>query len=492
MNKREENIVDELTEELQDTLEETVSEEVSESISEESEPKELEQQLNKKRNRVIIGITIVVLVIACIIGFMSCSNDEPDTTVQEEVEEKELPIITLKDEDTVVTGINQEVALQDVVRSIESEVGVESVLVEWNDMEEESTDGKEDATTEEETSDSEKDATEEKVVIADIKDGKEKNGVPAKSITFKEKGTYVINITAVDTEGGETVMPVTFEVGDELLSYVKGIKDWTVEKGSKDVDFMDGVTWDKEYVTSVTVDSSKVKLDTVGSYDLVYTVKGKITNEESTVTKKVTVKVIDEKTAQKKADEGEKVVTSGNEVKKDSSGNKPSGTTTSGGTNNSGNSNSQGSTKPSQPSSSDNNNNQGNNQGNTAKPSTPSTPSEPAHTHTWVTVPAQTHTVNHPAETHQEDQGWDESKWVHTGVTCGCGAVFSSVAEWDAHISSYVDYGDFSHPCHYSDNYEQQTVHHENWVTVVDREAWVETVVDVPAYQKCSTCGKTK
>lgn len=521
MDEREENTVEELAEEIQNALEEateTLSKEVSESEPEEAEPEENEPEEEeqkpdrKKKNRIIIGVVIAVIVIACIIGFMSCSNNEKESEPVETEEEQETapPIITLKDEDTVVTGINREIALQDVVKSIESEVGIESVVVELEDStEEESKDAEstdtesKDAKSTEEKEESTDSESKDVVIISDIKDGKEVNGVPAMSLTFKEEGTYVINVTAIDTEDGETVMPITFEVGGELLSYVQGLRDWSVEKGSKDIDFMDGVTWDKEHVSSVTVDASKVKLDTVGSYDLVYTIKGKIANEETTITKKVTVKVVDEKTAQEKADAGEKVTTTGNEVKKDSSGNKPSGVTSSNSSNSgsqstgtkpssSGSQSSgQGGTKPSQ--SSGNSNSSGSTNSSGGSTNSGSNSSTQAHTHTWVTVPAQTHTVNHPAETHQEDQGWDEEIKGATHWVCGCGADFTSVKALHDHQGSYADNGDFSHPGNSHTYIEpSQWVHHENWVTVVDREAWVETVVDVPAYQKCSVCGATK
>lgn len=519
MDEREENTVEELAEEIQNALEEateTLSKEVSESEPEESEPEESEPEEEeqkpdrKKKNQIIIGVVIAVIVIACIIGFMSCSNNEKESEPVETEEEQETapPIITLKDEDTVVTGINKEIALQDVVKSIESEVGIESVVVELADSteEEESKDAESTDAESKDTKSKDAESTEEKeestdteskdvVVISDIKDGKEVNGVPAMSLTFKEEGTYVINVTAIDTEDGETVMPITFEVGGELLSYVQGLRDWSVEKGSKDIDFMDGVTWDKEHVSSVTVDASKVKLDTVGSYDLVYTIKGKIANEETTITKTVTVKVVDEKTAQEKADAGEKVTTTGNEVKKDSSGNKPSGVTSSNSSNSGSQSSSQGSTKPSssgsqstgtKPSQSSGNSNSS---GSTNSGSNSSTQ---AHTHTWVHV---------DAVTHQEDQGYDEqylisaevpSQWVSTGlvkhyVCTTCGADFTDVDALSRHGNENFHAGDTSYNVetgYWTDPIPAQygTRHVEKWVTVVD----------TPAYDYCSGCGARK
>ena len=148
-----------------------------------------------------------------------------------------------------------------------------------------------------------------------------------------------------------------------------------------------------------------------------------------------------------------------------------------------------------------------NNGGSSSKPNSGSNNSnsgsssnnKPSHTHTWVNV---TKTVNHPAETHQEDvyenrqvkvkDAWDEKVWVKTLNFCNqCGYSTTSGSAMDEHL---LEYG---HSSSSKDIYE--TVHHDavyetqrvkvGTKTVTDKAAWTETVV---TGQKCSFCGETK
>lgn len=145
--------------------------------------------------------------------------------------------------------------------------------------------------------------------------------------------------------------------------------------------------------------------------------------------------------------------------------------------------------KPSsKPDSGSNNSNSGNSSNN-----------KPSHTHTWVNV---TKTVNHPAQTHQEDvyenrqvkvkDAWDEKVYVKTVKTCRqCGFSTSNPSEMTEHM---LENG---HSCSSQDIYK--TVHHDavyetqrvkvGTKTVTDKAAWTETVV---TGQKCSSCGKRK
>ena len=145
--------------------------------------------------------------------------------------------------------------------------------------------------------------------------------------------------------------------------------------------------------------------------------------------------------------------------------------------------------KPShKPDSGSNNSNSGNSSNN-----------KPSHTHTWVNV---TKTVNHPAQTHQEDvyenrqvkvkDAWDEKVYVKTVKTCRqCGFSTSNPSEMTEHM---LENG---HSCSSKDIYK--TVHHDavyetqrvkvGTKTVTDKAAWTETVV---IGQKCSSCGKRK
>lgn len=140
--------------------------------------------------------------------------------------------------------------------------------------------------------------------------------------------------------------------------------------------------------------------------------------------------------------------------------------------------------------SSGSNNSNGGNSSNTEKP---------AHKHNWVNV---TKTVNHPAETHQEDvyedrqvkvkDAWDEQ--VKTGSTAVCRQCGYRTTDINAMGMHCLEEG---HSSTWETNYT--TVHHDavyetqrvkvGTKTVTDKAAWTETVV---TGRKCSFCGETK
>ncbi len=212
---------------------------------------------------------------------------------------------------------------------------------------------------------------------------------------------------------------------------------------------------------------------------------------ETTATPAIDSKEEAKKEESKKDDKKEETKKPSTSDGKDNSGNtnKPSS-----GSNSAGNtskpdsgSNNGGSSK--KPSSGSNNSNSGNS----------SSTEKPAHKHNWVNV---TKTVNHPAETHQEDvyedrqvkvkDAWDEKVWVKTLNVCNqCGYSTTSGSAMDEHL---LEYG---HSSSSKDIYE--TVHHDavyetqrvkvGTKTVTDKAAWTETVV---TGQKCSFCGETK
>lgn len=99
----------------------------------------------------------------------------------------------------------------------------------------------------------------------------------------------------------------------KLISCVKGIKDLYVEQNAKNIDWMKGITYDKQKVKEVTVDSKAVKLDKMGKYDLVYHITGKAGNKKEDSTVKVTV--VDSKKSQELANSGKEVLLSKNELK---------------------------------------------------------------------------------------------------------------------------------------------------------------------------------
>ncbi len=212
---------------------------------------------------------------------------------------------------------------------------------------------------------------------------------------------------------------------------------------------------------------------------------------ETTATPAIDPKEEAKKEESKKDDKKEETKKPSTSDGKDNSGNtnKPSS-----GSNSAGNtskpdsgSNNGGSSKKT--SSGSNNSNSGNS----------SSTEKPAHKHNWVNV---TKTVNHPAETHQEDvyedrqvkvkDAWDEQ--VKTGAAQECRQCGFRTTDGDAMTEHMLENG---HSCHTVYTYE--TVHHDavyetqrvkvGTKTVVDKAAWTETVV---TGQKCSSCGETK
>lgn len=106
----------------------------------------------------------------------------------------------------------------------------------------------------------------------------------------------------------------TKKEAENLSPFVKGMKDLYVEQNAKDVDWLKGVTYDKEKVKEVTADSKEVKLDKTGTYGLVYKITGKENGESEK--KSVKVMVVDSKKSQELANSGEEVLLSRNELKK--------------------------------------------------------------------------------------------------------------------------------------------------------------------------------
>lgn len=383
---------------------------------------------------------------------------------------------------------------------------------------------------------------------------------------------------------------------DAIKDTYTGIDNMYVLEGSKDVDYLDGVSYDSSIVKGIDVDSSKVDTSKTGKYKITFSItadrtaydtfrdasiksetvkdktsadKTKIDKESADKTKTETVKVkkdtvvVNKDEAQKLADQNKLVRTDNGETVKKSDGTEvktkqkaPASTTvtggdvvdasaktevkpettatptmdpkeeakkeeskkddkkeetkkpsTSGGKDNSGSTN-----KPSSGSNSAGNTSKpnpgSNNGGSSNKPSSGSNNSnsgnsssteKPAHKHNWVNV---TKTVNHPAETHQEDvyedrqvkvkDAWDEQ--VKTGTAQECRQCGFRTTDGDAMTEHMLENG---HSCHTVYTYE--TVHHDavyetqrvkvGTKTVVDKAAWTETVV---TGQKCSSCGETK
>lgn len=380
-----------------------------------------------------------------------------------------------------------------------------------------------------------------KMVMEFIKKHKVKLGIGIAALVIASGGIVFATVntpnTAVEVEAEVVKKDVAVEdIEVDYLQYVKGLRDWTVAVGLKDVNFLEGVKWNKEYIKNVTVDYSKVKLDTAGEYEITYSVE--VVDKKAddlTIKKTVTVKVISEEEAKVAVEEGQEVVTengiqnkkeakassvndkgvsASQEVKNEGSKNNGNNTSSSEGTS-SGNtstdssddsssseSNGSGSSSNSKPSGGNSGNSE--NTGNSGGSGSVDT-----HKHSY-TIPI-TETVHHDAITHQEDQGhyetvtiseaWSEPVYDYCTVCNVCGSIIASNY---LGIHQTLDDHWTSTGCSanqgYTGNVQKQvdTIYHdavteqqwvENWVTVVDKEAWDETVT---VGYKCSCGAKQK
>lgn len=291
----------------------------------------------------------------------------------------------------------------------------------------------------------------------------------------------------IDTNPKQEMKETEKEEKKDLTAYVKGLKDWTVEINAKNVDFLKDVTYDKKVVKDVTVDTSKVDLSKEGKYTLTYSiVPVDSTISKKTVIKTVTVEVISKEKAQKEADKGNQVITSDNEVKKDSKGNTPTpkeevtsnqnnsntadnsnSQNTSTNTNSNSNNNSGGSSKP------NTDNNSGNSSSNDTKPVEPETPK---HEHNFVYVPAQTHTEYETVTHTEEVPVYEYKEWYECNK---CHSKFKTADEVGIHCGDVCG-------CGYSlksDNVQTGTQ------TVTTEEKVPHEVIDVKAHYECS-CGE--
>ena len=205
---------------------------------------------------------------------------------------------------------------------------------------------------------------------------------------------------------------------------------------------------------------------------------------------------------------------SGNDSNNGSSGNSD-GNGSSSGSNNGGSSNgSNGGGSDSDNNGGNNNNNNSNsgnnNNGSSSGNGNTSTPDTPSHTHNWK--PVYGSPIHHKAVTHDEDRwvvdkaAWDEAVYKNVYICRHCrdgrcdrckslGITqyeYENIADFNAHQDacldedgscfSFLTYEKIDHYIHHDEEGHYETV------TIVDKEAWDEQVID---HYECD-CGETK
>lgn len=205
---------------------------------------------------------------------------------------------------------------------------------------------------------------------------------------------------------------------------------------------------------------------------------------------------------------------SGNDSGNGSSGNSDGNGSSSGSNNGGGSNGSNGGGSDSDNNGGNNNNNNSNsgnnNNGSSSGNGNTSTPDTPSHTHNWK--PVYGSPIHHKAVTHDEDRwvvdkaAWDEAVYKNVYICRHCrdgrcdrckslGITqyeYENIADFNAHQDacldedgscfSFLTYEKIDHYIHHDEEGHYETV------TIVDKEAWDEQVID---HYECD-CGETK
>lgn len=291
----------------------------------------------------------------------------------------------------------------------------------------------------------------------------------------------------------------------DYRNYVTGLRNWTVEVDTKEVDYLSGVSWNKDEIKKVTVDAKAVDLSKEGNYDLTYTIDV-IKKDVKDIKVEKKVKVVSKQEAKEEAEKGEEVATqdgiqnkkSEDDLKKAEESKKKEIASNSNQKSNSSNGSTAKSDGGKKNSSSSSNNSSSN---SNSKPSTPKE-DKPAHKHTWTPVYK---TVHHDEVSHNEEYvikaAWTETvpkyeTQMHTfclNPTCGRDLTASGEVVWEhakAHALKYESDSTGQKPVVVQVGTE--TIQHPAVMgtrKVVDKAAYDEQVPD--GYQ-CSECGARK
>lgn len=288
----------------------------------------------------------------------------------------------------------------------------------------------------------------------------------------------------------------------DYRNYVTGLRNWTVEVDTKAVDYLSGVSWNKDEIKKVTVDSKAVDLTKEGNYDLTYTIDV-IKKDVKDIKVEKKVKVVSKEEAKEEAEKGEEVATqegiqnkkSEEDLKKKETSNK---------TNQQSNSSSRNTAKADNGKkySSSSSNKSSSNPTNSKPASNSNKDEKPAHKHQWE---QQYKPVYHDEVSHEEEYvikaAWEETlpkyeTQIHTfclNPTCGKDLTaegINTTLHRKEHAMKYEPSNTGERPVQVQVgtiivNHPAETGKRK----VVDKEAYTE---QVPDGFKCSECGARK
>lgn len=275
-----------------------------------------------------------------------------------------------------------------------------------------------------------------------------------------------------------------------LAIHVEGIEDKEIKKGTEPttIPWMDGISWNKNYIKNIVVDFSGVNTKKVGTYDVhynLYGVSGQIEVIDSSV-KVVSVEKAKKKSTKKKSTKKAKKSEKSSETSTDktSSSTETKSTSTTKNTTQGSSSTTKNTTTEKKSSAPKNNSSSG----SSTKKETSTT--EKKHEHNWNPIYK---TVHHKAVTHQEDQGHYEKESYEVYVFYDQGVEFETKEEAKAFctsILSKIANGELPEDTQCRTRIEER--YRKKWVskmvTVVDKKAYDEKVI---VGYKCS-CGAKK
>ena len=293
--------------------------------------------------------------------------------------------------------------------------------------------------------------------------------------------------TTTETEDVSEVAKLISPGEVPLVSCVEGIEDKEIKKGTEPttITWMDGISWNKNYIKNIVVDFSGVNTKKVGTYDVHYNlfgVSGEIEVIDSSV-KVVSVEKAKKKTTKKKSTKKAKKSEKSTETtsEKTSSSTETKSTSTTKNTTQGSSSTTKNTTTEKKSSTPKNNSSSGS-----------STKTEKKHEHNWKPIYK---TVHHKAVTHQEDQGhyekeaYDVRVFYDQGVEFDAKDIEAAKAFADSILQKIVD-GELPEDTQCRTRIEER--YRKKWVskmvTVVDKKAYDEKVI---VGYKCS-CGAKK